>query len=571
MGRRLNHFIKNKWRKASSREIDPDEIFLDSSNLPQFDTHQFEGRIEKPISKNSLIFLGVCFMVLGGVYASKVWVLQVKEGKAFSERSENNRLRHTPIFSQRGVIFDRNNKELVWNVPGTDEHFTLRKYTELPGFAHLLGYVKYPSKDKYGFYYREDFVGMDGIEKHFNSELQGTNGIRIVEVDALQKMQSESVMKPPKEGTNLTLSIDADLQNKMYQVIHDVANRVGFAGGAGIIMNIHNGEVLAMTSYPEYSSQVLSDGNETSLINEYLNDDEKPFLDRVIDGLYTPGSIVKPFVAIGALNEKIISPTKEILSTGSISVQNQYYPELKTVFKDWKAHGYTDMRRALAVSSDVYFYTVGGGYEDQKGMGIANIDKYAQMFGLGETVKDSFFTGSEGVIPTPEWKSATFNGEEWSLGNTYHTAIGQYGFQVTPLQMVRAVAALANNGTLVNPSILKDNQDHVITGRKINLPQEYFKVIQEGMRLAVTEGTGMALKKPYVEVAAKSGTAELGVSKDKVNSWMIGYFPYENPKYAFAVTMEKGDVHNLVGAGVVMGEVLDWMNVYTPQYLKADL
>lgn len=561
------NFFK-RWRKKGNGEIAPDEIFLDSSNLPQFDTHQFEGRIEKPISKSNLFFLGLCFMLVGSIYISKVWILQVKLGEAYSERSENNRLRHTLIFSQRGVIFDRNNKELAWNIPGVDENFTLRKYIEKPGFAHVLGYVKYPSKDKYGFYYREDFIGMDGVEKYYNADLQGTNGIKIVEVDALQKVQSESTIQPPKEGKSMTLSIDSEVQNKLYDVIHDVSNRVGFAGGAGVIMDVRNGEVLALTSYPEYNPQIISDGSDAKTINQYLNDSNKPFLDRVVDGVYTPGSIVKPFVAIGALNENLISPLKKIESTGSIFIQNPYNPDLRTIFKDWKAHGFVDMRRALAVSSDVYFYTVGGGYGDQKGMGILNIDKYAKMFGLGEAVENSFFAGSAGVVPTPEWKKETFDGEEWTIGNTYHTSIGQYGFQVTPLQMVRAVAAIANNGTILNPTIIKDDPEHTALDRQIDLLPEYFKIIQEGMRLAVTDGTGIALKKPYVQVAAKSGTAELGVSKDKVNSWMIGYFPYENPKYAFAVTMEKGDVHNLVGAGVVMGELLDWMNLYTPEYLK---
>lgn len=567
MSRKFNSFFNFKWRKKSG-EIAPDEIFLDSSNLPQFDTYQFEGRLEKPISKSSIFLFGFIFLFIGIVYVSKVWVLQVKQGEAYSERSENNRLRHTLIFSQRGVIFDRNNVELAWNVPGEDINLTMRRYIDDPGFAHVLGYVQYPSKDKYGFYYREDFVGMDGIEKFYNEELQGTNGLRIIEVNALQEIQSESMVKPPKEGKNFTLSIDSRLQTKLYQVIKNVSERVGFKGGAGVLMNINNGEVIALTSYPEYDPEIISDGNDREKINEYLSDVNKPFLDRVVDGVYTPGSIVKPFVAIAALNEKTIDPKKKIQSTGSISIQNQYNPELKTIFKDWKAHGWVDMRHALAVSSDVYFYAVGGGYMDQKGLGILTIDKYVNLFGLGKTIPNSFFTGSSGVIPTPEWKKEVFDGEEWSLGNTYHTSIGQYGFQVTPLQMARAVAAIANNGKLINPSIIKDDPRHVITDEVIDIPQEYFKIIQEGMRLAVTEGTSQALNKHYVKVAAKSGTAELGVIKDTVNSWMIGYFPYENPQYAFAVAMEKGSVHNLVGAGVVMGEFLDWINLYAPEYLK---
>ncbi len=568
MNRKITNFIRKGFRKASTKDIEPDEIFLDSSNLPQFNTDQFEGRIEQPISTTSLIVLGVFFIIIGLVYTSKVWQLQVAKGDEYSARSENNRLKHTLIFSQRGIITDRNNVELAWNIPSEDNSLTYRKYKEDPGFGHVLGYVKYPSKDSYGFYYREDFEGMDGVEKYYNDRLKGTNGLKIIETNALQQVQSESVLKPPKEGKSLVLSIDARVQTKLYQIMREVSERVGFAGGAGIIMDIQTGEVITLASYPEYSPEILSSGKNSAAIKGYLSDANKPFLNRVTDGVYTPGSIVKPIIAIGALNEKTIDPYKQILSTGSISIPNDYDPKKLTIFKDWKAHGYVDMRHALAVSSDVYFYEVGGGYKDQKGLGITNIEKYARLFGLGESVENSFFAGSKGVIPNPEWKKLNFDGDTWRVGNTYHTSIGQYGFQVTPLQMARVAGAMASGGLLVNPTILKDDTDHVVVERKIDIPEEYFKVIQEGMRLAVKIGTSKALDKNYVEFAAKSGTAELGVSKEKVNSWMMGYFPYDHPRYSFAITMEKGSVHNLVGAGVVMSELVDWMNSNTPEYFK---
>ncbi|MEK7184531.1 MAG: penicillin-binding transpeptidase domain-containing protein, partial [Patescibacteria group bacterium] len=289
-------------------------------------------------------------------------------------------------------------------------------------------------------------------------------------------------------------------------------------------------------------------------------------LDRAVDGLYTPGSIVKPYIALAALNENIISPTKQILSTGSITIQNQYFKDLQTVFKDWKAHGYVDMRKAIAVSSDVYFYTIGAGYKDQKGLGISRIEKYMRLFGFGEKIENSFFTGAIGVIPNPEWKKLNFEGEAWNLGNTYHTSIGQYGFQVSLVQMIRALGSITNNGILRNPSILKDVQGEII--RNIDIAPESFTVIKEGMRMGVKQGTGVSLNVPYVEIASKSGTAELGITKSNVNSWMTGYFPYNNPKYAFVVLMEKGSVHNLIGAGAAMREILDWMNIHTPEYFK---
>jgi penicillin-binding protein 2 len=556
--------MNRKVRK--NKEIEPDEIFIDSHNLPQYDTQQFEGRIEKPISRLTLTVLLVFFILILFGFITRTWILQVKNGDYYNQKSENNRLRHTPVFAARGVIYDRNGVELSWNAPSNDPDIALRKYKGDPGLAHVVGYVQYPSKDSAGFYYKEDFEGLDGAEKYFNDALQGTNGLKLVEVDAMGQIQSQNIIKPPKEGKGVYLSIDSRVQTEMYTAIRDVAQRVGFVGGAGVMIDVTNGEIIAMTSYPEYDSEVMSSKTDTAKVKSYLTSKDKPFLDRVVDGLYTPGSIIKPYMALAALNENVIDPFTKILSTGSISVQNQYYPTLQTVFKDWKAHGYVDMRHAIAVSSDVYFYEIGGGYKDQKGLGIARIEKYMKMFGFGEKVENSFFTGVDGVIPNPEWKKEHFDGEAWTLGNTYHTSIGQYGFQVSPLQIVRGMASIVNDGLLRDPSIVKGQPGPVV--RQIDIPASDFAVIKEGMRLGALQGTGTSLNVPYVEVATKSGTAELGAAKDNVNSWMTGYFPYKNPRYAFAMLMEKGSVHNLIGAGAAMRETMDWMSVNTPEYFK---
>lgn len=552
--------------KRKNADIEPDEIFIDSHNLPQFDTQQFEGRLDKPISRFSLLGVLIIFLIIIILFSSKLWTLQISNGEHYANKSENNRLRTTPIFAPRGVIYDRNGEELAWNSPGSDPDINIRKYSIEPGLAHVLGYVQYPSKDKAGFYYKEDFEGMDGVEKYFDNILKGQNGVKLVEVDASGKVQSQNTMQPPKEGASLTLSIDHRIQSEMYRAIKDIAEKVGFSGGAGIIMDTDTGEVLAMTSYPEYDSEIMSAKTDTERVRSYLNNKNKPFLNRVTDGLYTPGSIIKPYMAIAALNEGVIDSQKSILSTGSISVQNQYYPTLQTVFKDWKAHGWVDMRHAISVSSDVYFYEIGGGYKDQKGLGISRINKYMKSFGFGEKVENSFFSGLDGVVPSPEWKKDNFNGEAWTLGNTYHTSIGQYGFQVSAVQIVRAVSAIVNDGLLRDPSIIKGFAGPVV--RNLDIPSKYFQIIREGMRLGAIEGTGKSLNVPYVEVATKSGTAELGLAKENVNSWMTGFFPYRKPHYAFAVLMEKGSVHNLIGAGAAMREVLDWMSVNTPEYFR---
>lgn len=559
-------FIRNKYYN-SQKDIDPDEIFIDSENLPNFDIHQFEGRIEKPISRRTFVFLGVSFFLIILIFLSRAWYLQIERGDEFFQRSENNRLRNTLLFAKRGVIFDRNGLKIASNVIDEDNSdFLLRKYDSTIGLSHVLGYLKYPSKDKSGFYYSETFVGKDGVEKYYDNILSGQNGEKLIEVNALGKVQSESVVRLPEDGLDLKLSIDSRLQNRVYASIAGTAEQEGYFGGAGVIMDINNGEIIALTSYPEYNSQILTDGTNNSEIKRYINSKSKPFLDRVIDGLYTPGSIVKPFMAIAALSEKIIGPYDSILSTGSISLPNPYDPKNPSVFKDWKAHGYVDMRQALAVSSDVYFYEIGGGFENQKGLGIDNINKYMKLFGFASPISNPFFKGEIGTIPDPEWKKANFNGEEWRIGNTYHTSIGQYGFQVSPIQAVRAIASIANNGKLIEPTIILDDISN--KSQKLNINQDYFKIVREGMKLAVDEGTAKGLYFEDLKIGAKTGTAELGSQKQFVNAWVIGFFPYEKPRYAFALIMEKGPVHANVGGVYPMRQIFEWMRINTPEYLN---
>ncbi len=567
MFNKIKKKIKGNPYKNRIKDIDPDEIFLDSENLPKFNVDQFEGRIEKSISINTFVFFGIVSFLILGAFFFRSFNLQITNGQFYLQKSENNRLKNTLVFANRGVIYDRKNNKLAWNEKSDNSpEFALRKYSDISGLSHVLGYIKYPSKDSSGFYYSEDFVGKDGVEKCFNDILSSKNGLRIVEVDAKGTIQSESVIRPAIDGQDLKLSIDSELQSQMYNIIAELSQRVGFTGGAGVIMDVNTGEVLSLTSYPEYDSQILTDGNNTKAINQLLANKNNPFLNRIVDGLYTPGSIVKPYMSMAALTENIINPNTKILSTGSISIPNIYDPLHPSVFKDWRAQGWVDMRHAIAVSSDVYFYEIGGGYENQKGLGITLIDKYMNMFGFGQNMPDGFFSGSTGVIPDPEWKADNFNGEKWNIGDTYHTSIGQYGFQVTPMQMVRAVASIANNGKLLEPSILLGGNRDKFT--QLNLNPDYFKIVREGMKLGVEEGVATGLNVGYLSLGAKTGTAELGSQKQFVNSWVTGFFPYDNPKYAFAVIMEKGPVTNTTGGVYVMRQVLDWMHINKPEYLK---
>ena len=524
--------------KRIKGDIALDEIFLDSKNLPNFNTQQFEGRLEKPIPKHSIFILGLFFICTAFIFMFKLGSLQIVRGEAFFKKSENNTLAKQPIFADRGLLYDRKESLLAWNTWDKDDtnRFSspTRSYITDPGFGLLLGYVSSPAKDSSGKYWQDNFIGKDGVEKSYNDRLTGENGVRITETDVSGEVQSENTVSQPKAGDNLKLSIDAEVQKQMYKSIASMASNVSFSGGAGVIMDIHTGEILALTSYPEYNPTILSFGQDKNTIDGYFSDKRKVFLNRAVSGLYTPGSIVKPFIAYGALAEDVISPLRQILSNGSISIPNPYFPDKKSVFKDHGVFGYVDMERAIAVSSDVYFYEIGGGFQDQKGLGIVNIDKYARIFGIAEKTGVDLGGEKSGIIPTPEWKAKTFKGDIWRVGDTYNTSIGQYGFQVTPLQMAKAVAGIATDGTMPVPHILLDDKSFESKKTSIPVDAEMMKVVKSGMRRVVTEGTGLALNLPSVKVAAKSGTAQVGLGNTNTNSWIVGFFPYENPKYSFA-------------------------------------
>jgi len=564
-------FRKIKKRiERKHKDIDPEDIFLDSTNLPGFTINRFEGRIEKPISSITFLLIKGTLVLLLILFFIRLWNLNIVNGENFKKISENNRLAHTLIFANRGVIYDRNKVELATNViKQGNADFAERLYVSTEGLSHVVGYVKYPSKDSSGFYYEEEYRGQSGVEKTYNNILKGTNGLKITETNALGHITSESVVRKPEDGQDLVLSIDSRLNEELYMAMKNIKETRGFTGGAGAIMDVNTGEILALSSFPGFNQNLVTLGEDRKEISRLFTSKDKPFLDRAVSGLYTPGSIVKPIIGLAVLQENIISPDKQILSTGTLIVPNPYDKTKPTIYKDWRVNGWTDLREALAVSSDVYFYVVGGGFEGQKGLGINNIDRYFEMFGMTEKTGIDLPGESEGVIPSPEWKKENFNGEPWRLGDTYITSIGQYGTQVTILEALRWTGAIANKGTLLVPSvILGGKSPNARVFRTIDLPDNVWNVVREGMRRGVETGIVSALKTPAVSIAAKTGTAELGALKNRVNSWSVGFFPFEKPKYAFAVLMENGPADNPVGATYAMQEVVNWMILNTPEYIK---
>lgn len=560
------------------QQIEYDEIFMDSSNLPAFNRGRLEGRLELPITNGSILVVGAIFLIISLAFLVQLFNLQVVSGYEYRERSEQNRINEALIIAERGVIYDRNGLLLAWNEHDYEDEyeFPVRAYTDLPGLGQLVGYVSYPQKDKQGFYYRTDYLGRTGLESAYEEILHGENGTVLVEENALSEVISAAAVKPPVPGAPITTTVDAELSAAMYDIIATSTIQAGFRSGAGAIMDVETGAIIAMTSFPSYDPEVMADGDDVELIESYNNDERFPFLNKVVGGAYTPGSVVKPFLAYAAIVEDIIDPSRVVHSNGELIIPNPYNPSEPSVFTDWREHGSMNMREAIAFSSNVYFYIIGGGLPAAAvpqaglqsplgGLGISRIDEYVRMFGLGTMTGIRLSSEQPGTVPNPEWKDLIFN-DDWRLGDTYNTAIGQFGFQATPLQMLRAYAALANGGKLLTPQLIVDTPPEYI---ELSLDSDALAIVHEGMRKTVNfdGGTARSLERSDVAVAAKSGTAEVGAGNAFVNSWVGGFWPYEEPRYAFILLMDRAPRSNALGATRIMGDVMEWISQNRPSYL----
>lgn len=572
-------FWKSDIREV--REIAPEDIFLESSNLPRRYDPQFEARVVAPLGARRVLALGVVFALVVLIFASRSFNLSLINGPHYAEISRENRLESSVLFATRGIISDRTGKELAWNAApaeatsssagGGASLFSYRRYIALPGLSLLLGFVRYPKADQSGVWWREETSGVSGLEQAFNDLLGGANGSIMRETNARGKVERENIVDLPVEGKALRLSIDADVQTKLFTLLSAHAAEQGFVGGAAAIMDVRTGELLALTSFPEYDNAAFTEGN-VAAIRAASNDPKGPLLDRAISGLYAPGSIVKPIFAAAALEEGIVTPETTILSKGAITIPNPYDSSKPSVYRDWSVHGLVNMREALAVSSDEYFYQIGGGYGSQAGLGIQRLDQYARKFGLGNPTGINLLGEQSGVIPTPEWKAAVFGADDqWRLGDTYHTAIGQYGFQITPLQAVRYVAAIANGGRLLTPHLTASSTPEYAS---VGIPDAYLQVVRDGMRLAVTsdrkDATVKVLNIPEIHIAAKTGTAQIGNNNQWMHSWSVGFWPAEHPKYAYAAVLEKARAGTLSGAAPALRPFFEWLAVYKPQYANEE-
>ena len=563
----MNIMSSRKRRKKAGRHhnVHLHKTYIDKAIADEeFSVRDGEGHLRKSVAVNQLYWLCLVFVVCITVLVYRVGYLQIIKGDHYIYISENNTFDRMAVLPIRGTIYDRDDEPIAWNIGNTNNEVPERAYPG-EGLSSLLGYIRYPGKDRYGDYYRRQTKGEGGLEQKYDSLLAGVSGSIVLEKDAVGNTMSELYLEKPKDGNDVTVSVDADVQRALYGAIEEVAKEQSFQGGSGVVLNVTNGEVIALVSYPDFDNNLWVSQSE-KVSQKYLQEQEQEnegvFINRAISGLYSPGSTIKPFFAVAALEEEIISPYDIITSNGSISVQNPYYPDIVYIYKDWRAHGDLTIYDAIAWSSNVYFYHIGGGYGHiNEGLGIDRLNFYAEMFGFGRPTEIGGFHEPFGLVPDPTWKKNWY-GEKWNIGDTYNTVIGQYAFQTTPLQLTRATAAIANGGIMLEPHLEKGVIPKKI---KLAISDKNLTIVRKGMRQTVTAGTAKALNTGQYSVAAKTGTAQIG-RKDVVNSLLTGFFPYKRPKYAFVIIMERGSKNS--GAITTGRKFFDKLVSVAPEYLE---
>ncbi len=457
----------------------------------------------------------------------------------------------TLIFSARAAEF-----------PGISlERSAVREYQDGLIFSHILGYegkIRKEELAEYPDYLPIDSIGKQGIEKSYESELRGKRGADRVEVDSRGAVKKALGVFEPEPGSDLILNIDADLQKKLFDSLSVALDTAGLRKGAAVAMDPRDGSVLALVSLPSFDNNLFAGGIDSANYAGLIEDDAIPLFNRAIAGEYPPGSTIKPFLASAALAEGVVTPNTQIESRGGITVAG-------FSFGDWKAHGFTDVRHAIAVSSDVYFYSVGGGYGNIRGLGMEKMDAYEQRFGFGSETGIDVPGEKTGFLPTAEWKEKKF-GERWYIGDTYHASIGQGFVLATPLQLADATSAVANGGTLWKPRVVGQIRDRDGTLRSMApealrrnvIDPSILKTVREGMRMTVTEsvGTAQSLASLPVAVAGKTGTAQFGTEK-KTHGWFESFAPYEHPTIVLVVLIE-GQENEGYFAVPVTKDVLSW-------------
>ena len=562
----------------------------------------------------------------------RLWFLQIQNGGEYLERSERNRVRVQQLVAPRGNLLDRHGEVLVTNRPrfnviwlrddaphpeevvkklapilemdisdildqiraGADQpRFIPTRLKEgvdwgtvvqiennafsLPGVrievqpsrdylygnlaSHLVGYLgEINSKElaslKGEGYLAGDPIGKMGLEKIYEKELRGEKGRSFVEVDVRGFAQKQLKMQEPTSGNDLMLTLDLAMQQAAEEGLQGQA-------GAVVAMEVHSGRLLALASAPRLPLDKFIGGIPSRVWRQLLGDVRSPLLNKPVQGQYAPGSTYKIITAIAALEEGVVTPETTHYCGGSIYFGGRRY-------HCWKrgGHGHTNLKSALTESCDVYFYQVG------QGLGVDTIARYARMLGLGRKTGVELEHEKEGLIPTAAWKKERY-GESWQDGETMSIAIGQGFNLVTPLQLTRMMAAVANGGRIYRPLLVSgilDLEGKLIKEFLPTLDQDVtairnstWQLVREGLESAVMgrRGTGKASRLGNITVAGKTGTSQVvrlshvedlegdGIPyKYRDHAWFTAYAPADAPEIVVTVLVEHGGGGGSVAAPV---------------------
>lgn len=530
--------------------------------------------------------------------------LQIVKGKYYKNLSDENRTKIKIVPAERGIIFDRENIALVRNVPsywlsengkikfieksealklmaeGKEvQTGTQREYVFGESMAHVLGYIGQITSEqillpKYKEYHLNDFVGVMGVEREYESFLKGKDGKELYEVNAKREVIRFLGSQDPIPGKDIKTTLDANLQAEVFNAMKDVKK------GAVIVSDANSGDILAMVSKPSFDPNIFTHDESYkssyvyNSVTDVLNDSEnQPLLNRAVSGMYPPGSTFKLISAVAALESNKINKNTKIEDTGVIKVGS-------FSFGNWfflsygRTEGLLDVISALKRSNDIFFYKAA------EWTGVHDINRTAVKFGLGEMLGIDLVGEEKGVLPDEAWKKKNI-GEAWYLGDTYHFGIGQGYLLTTPLQVNFFTSVFANGGALYRPHLLAEKKQVI---SKDFIKREYISLVREGMRQSCDEGgvawplfnfkvknetlrkgSGQELKtdeRDFVEdvasdgakmtrvsIGCKTGTAETYGDKNP-HAWITLFAPFYKPEIVVTVLVEYGGEGSNVAAPI---------------------
>lgn len=431
-------------------------------------------------------------------------------------------------------------------------------------FSHIIGYEGKITRDELAAnpgeaYLFNDRIGKNGLELGYEQALRGEYGFTESEINVSGRSEKVLAKKDAVPGASLTLTIDADLQRTAAEALASQLRKIGKRRGTVILMDPRDGAIRALVSLPDYNNNLFAGGISSADYQKLIDDPGKPLFFSAIRGTYPSGSTIKPLISAAALEEGVITPRTTVMSSGGIWVQDRWF------FPDWKAggHGLTNVYSAIAWSVNTFYYMIGGGYGDFKGLGVDRLTDWYRRGGLGKPTGIDIPGEAPGLVPGPDWKKQTI-GEEWYIGDTYHLSIGQGYLLVTPLQVAEFTALFANGGTLYQPHVVgslsyADGRTETIAPTVQAsgfMSAGTVNTVRAGMRQTVTSGSAQYMGNLPVTSAGKTGTAQWATNKP-THAWYAGFAPYEDPELVVVVLLEEGGEGSQTAVPVAH-DILNW-------------